>query len=105
MKGKLFYGISILLIIWFMLSTMEVWIHNWDSNYIYSKGNVWAILTTHTTEMKVVACEPEKETDTFIVTLEDIKGNQYDYYDSEYQYNNWVKVCVMQGTKIIDVKE
>lgn len=102
---KSIYVIGALLILWWGASTIEVWSHNYDSDYIYSKANVWAILTTHTTEMKVVGCEIDKPTDTWLVTVEDIKGNQYSYYDSEIQYNGWIKEVTMQGTKIIEVKE
>ena len=104
MKGKLFYGIVIIILGWFILSTIEVQMHNLDTNYIYNKANLWAILTTTETQMKVVDCEVDAPTDTFLVTLEDIKGEQYAYYDSEFQYNGWIKSVTMQGKTIIDVE-
>lgn len=104
MKEKIVYGIAIAMLIWIVVSTLEVQMHNLDVNYVYNKANIWAILTTTETEMKVVDCEVVKETDEFEVTLEDIKGEQYAYYDSEYQYNGWIKSVKMQGKTIIDVE-
>lgn len=104
MKDRIFYGIVIVVLVWFVASTIEVQTHNLDSNYVYNKANIWAILTTTETEMKVVDCEIDKATDTFEVTLENIKGEQYAYYDSEYQYNGWIKEVKMQGKNIVDVK-
>lgn len=104
MKEKIFYGVVIAMLTWVVLSTMEVQLHNLDVDYVYSKANIWAILTTTETEMKVVNCEVVKETDEFEVTLEDIKGEQYAYYDSEYQYNGWIKEVKMQGKQIVDVE-
>lgn len=104
MKEKIIYGIVIAMLVWVVLSTMEVQIHNLDVDYVYSKANIWAILTTTETEMKVVDCEIDKPTDTWLVTVEDIKGNQYSYYDSDFQYNGWIKTVKLQGKIIIDVK-
>lgn len=101
---KLIYPICIVIILWFALSTTEVWMHSLDTDYIYNKANIWAIMSTTTTEMKVVDCEIDKPTDTWLVTVEDIKGNQYSYYDSEIQYNGWIKTITMQGKNIIDVR-
>lgn len=104
MKAKIFYTVCVIVLVWFMLSTIEVWTHSMDNDYIYAKGNVWAILATSTTEMKVVDCEIDKPTDSWLVTVEDIKGNQYQYYDSEIQYNGWIKEITMQGVNIVDAK-
>lgn len=104
MKKKLFYGIAIAMLVWVVLSTMEVQLHNLDVDYVYSKANIWAIITTTEVQMKVVNCEVIKETDEFEVTLEDIKGEQYAYYDSEFQYNGWIKTVKLQGKAIIDVE-
>lgn len=104
MKEKIFYGIVIAMLIWVIASTMEVQLHNLDKGYVYSKANLWGILTTTTTEMKVVDCEIDKETDTFEVTLENIKGEQYAYYDSDFQYNGWIKEVKLQGKAIVNVK-
>ena len=101
---KLIYPICIVIILWFALSTTEVWIHSLDTDYIYNKANVWAIMSTSTTEMKVVDCEIDKPTDTWLVTLEDIKGNQYAYYDDEIQYNGWIKKVTMQGKCVVNVR-
>lgn len=101
---KIIYPICIIIILWFALSTTEVWMHSLDTDYIYNKANVWAIMSTSTTEMKVVDCEIDKPTDTWLVTVEDIKGNQYSYYDSEIQYNGWIKTVTMQGNEIINVR-
>lgn len=104
MKDRIFYGIVIVVLVWFVASTIEVQTHNLDSNYVYNKANIWAILTTTETEMKVVDCEIDKPTDTWLVTVEDIKGNQYSYYDSDFQYNGWIKTVKLQGKIIIDVE-
>lgn len=101
---KIFYIICITIILWFALSTIEVWTHSLNTDYIYNKANIWAIMSTSTTEMKVVDCEIDKPTDTWLVTVEDIKGNQYMYYDSEIQYNGWIKTVTMQGKIIINVE-
>lgn len=104
MKEKIFYGVVIAMLIWVIASTMEVQLHNLDVDYVYSKANIWAILTTTETEMKVVDCEVDAPTDTFLVTLEDIKGEQYAYFDTDFQYNGWIKEVKMQGKQIVDVK-
>ena len=104
MKEKIVYGIAIAILTWVVLSTMEVQLHNLDTNYVYNKANIWAILTTTETQMKVVNCEIDKSTDTFLVTVEDIKGNQYDYYDTDYQYNSWIKTIKLQGNIIVDAR-
>lgn len=101
---KLIYPICIVVILWFALSTTEVWIHSLDTDYVYNRANIWAIMSTYTTEMKVINCEIDKPTDTWLVTVEDIKGNQYSYYDSEIQYNGWIKEITMQGKNIVDVR-
>ena len=104
MKEKIIYGIAIAMLIWIVASTLEVQLHNLDVDYVYNKANLWAILTTTETEMKVVDCEIDKPTDTWLVTVEDIKGNQYSYYDSDFQYNGWIKTVKLQGKVIIDAR-
>lgn len=104
MKEKIVYGIAIAMLIWIVTSTLEVQMHNLDANYVYNKANIWAILTTTETQMKVVNCEIDKATDTFEVTLEDIKGEQYAYFDTDFQYNGWIKEVKLQGKQIVDVK-
>ena len=104
MKEKIFYGVVIAMLVWVVLSTMEVQLHNLDTDYVYNKANIWAILTTKETEMKVVDCEIDKATDTFEVTLEDIKGERYAYFDTDFQYNGWIKEVKLQGKNIVDVK-
>ena len=99
------YGIGVAILLWFILSTIEVWLHSTrESDYIYSRANVWAIMTTHTNEMKVVDCRIDKPTDTWLVTVEDIAGNQYQYYDTEIQYNGWIKTATMQGNLVVNIK-
>ncbi len=39
------YGLCILLALWIILSTFEVWIHNTEIEYTYSVLNFWKILS------------------------------------------------------------
>ena len=97
--------ICIIVIAWFVASTLEVQLHNLDKGYEYSHVNLWAIITTHTIEMEIVDCEIDKPTDTFLVTVEDSNGNQYAYYDTEYWYPTCKLLVTMQGNRVIDAKQ
>lgn len=104
-REMMVYTICITILVWFAISTVEVWLHSTrESDYIYSRANVWAIMTTRTKEMRVVDCEIDKPTDTWLVTVEDIRGNQYQYYDTEIQYSGWIKTVTMQGNLVVNIK-
>ena len=74
--------IGIILLLWVVISTMEVIFHNGNENYEYSKGNLWVIMTSESeTTVTVVECIPEGN--YYEVTVEDSKGNLWAYYDDE----------------------
>lgn len=104
-KEIAFYGIGTLVIIWFVLSVFEIQTHNLDHNYQYNKVNAIVLMTTKTEIMTVVGCEICKEDDSFLVTVEDGNGNQWDYYDTEFQYNGHELNVTMRDREIIDVSE
>lgn len=96
------YIICIIILAWIFVSTVEVWVKQKTKSPIYSKVNCYNAFTQHTAEMKVVECTPHKADDSFLVTVEDIRGNQYAYYDTEYMYNGWIIKVTMDGNQIID---
>ena len=104
-KEIVFYGISALIIIWFVLSIFEVQTHNLDHGYQYNKANAIVLITTQTETMTVVGCEVDKPTDSFLVTVRDSNGNEWDYYDTEYQYNGHELNVTMRNREIIDLSE
>lgn len=74
--------VGIILLLWVVISTMEVIIHNGNENYEYSKANLWVLMTESTTEtVTVVECTPQGN--YYEVTVEDSKGNLWAYYDDE----------------------
>ena len=74
--------VGIILLLWVVISTMEVIFHNGNENYEYSKGNLWVIMTSESeTTVTVVECIPEGN--YYEVTVEDSKGNLWAYYDDE----------------------
>ena len=82
--NKMLNVVGIVLLLWVVISTMEVIFHNGNENYEYSKGNLWVIMTETTTEtVTVVECVPEGN--YYEVTVEDSKGNLWSYYDDEPQ--------------------
>lgn len=98
------YGICIAILLWIALSTVEIWMNNGNPNYVYNKANCYNAFTYHTSEMRVVDCEVVKADDTFEVTVEDIKGNRWVYYDSKYQEINSIMEITMDGNKVVDSK-
>lgn len=96
------YAISIALTFWFVSSTAEVVIHNGQINYAYSKANYWSVITTTETEMRVIDCTPYG-TD-YEVTVEDIRGDQWAYYDSEQREIGTIMDIKMQDDRIVDAK-
>lgn len=74
--------VGIILLLWVVISTMEVMIYNGNENYEYSKGNLWVIMTSESeTTVTVVECIPEGN--YYEITVEDSKGNLWAYYDDE----------------------
>ena len=43
--------VGIILLLWVVISTMEVIFHNGNENYEYSKGNLWAYYDDEPKEM------------------------------------------------------
>lgn len=101
-KEKILYGICIVILVWIAISTIEIWIKQKNPESVYSKANCYNAFTTHTTEMRVVGCDVVKADDSFEVVVEDIRGNQYAYYDSEYQYNGTIMQITMRDGQITD---
>ena len=100
---KLIYAICIIIIMWFVISTIEVWIHNASKGNEYSKYNIWVIISSHRTDMIVVDCQG-KQNDTYEVTVEDIKGYYYAYYDSEpREIGNVIRITI-SGNEIINAR-
>lgn len=104
MKEKLMYGICGAIILWLIVSTVEVWVHNaTETEITYSKANVWVQVSSHTTDMKVVDCQGYF-TDDYKVTVEDINGNQWAYIDTEPKELGTVLSITMSGDEIIDAR-
>lgn len=97
------YAICVIFLLWMFTSTIEVWLHNSKGNE-YSKSNIWVLISSHTTDMKVVDCTREKGNEYYTVTVEDIKGNQYDYYDDVQRETGTVLRVTQSGTSIINAK-
>ena len=85
MKAKIkatLYIICVALLLWVIISTMEVMFCNGNEDYTYSKVNCWVLLTSETeTTVTVVECVPVGN--YYEVTVEDSKGNLWAYYDDE----------------------
>lgn len=83
---RVFAKISIIFILWIILSTLEIGFHNTDKDYQYSKLNCFEILAKYQkTETKTVI-DCQREMNYYIITVKDSKGNIYQFYDDEYYY-------------------
>lgn len=98
------YAFCIAILVWIMVSTIEVWVKQKTPDPIYSNANCYNMFTESTKEMKVVGCEVVPEDDCFEVVVEDIRGDQYAYYDSEYQYNGTIMEITFRANEIVDAK-
>lgn len=104
MKGKIVYVICTIIILWFVASTVEVWIHNTKATETaYSKANVWVQISAHTTDMRVVDCHGNPD-DSYTVTVEDINGNRWAYIDTEPKETKTILSITMSGDEIINVR-
>ena len=101
-KAKAFYCICVLILVWFVASTLEVWLHNFKGND-YHKGNVWLLMTNHTTDMVVVGCKGNHN-DDYEIMVQDIKGNVYAYIDTEPKLNGDVLRITINGNEIINAR-
>lgn len=104
MKKKIVIIICIMVSLWILGSTIEVWAHQRDTNYTPNKTNYYVMITKKTTEMRVVEVSVEKETDTFEVTVEDIKGNLWAYIDDEPKEIGDILKVTKCGDRIIDAR-
>ena len=111
MKIKLMYLLCIVFLLWVAVSTVEVWIHNaTETEKPYSDLNVWAItVSENKTEipdvrqeiaMTVVSCDPIE--DYYEVVVEDYNGNQWAYYDTDFQASKTQMLVTIQGKRVID---
>lgn len=98
------YGICIIILVWIVLSTLEIWKHSLDVGYVYTKANCWVMITQHTTDMKVVDCKGNPD-DSYTVTVEDIEGNLWEYYDTEPKETETIMEITMSGNQIINATE
>ena len=99
------YGVCIALLVWVAISTIEIWVRNVsETQKECTKANVWVLATTHTTDMKVTNCQGNWD-DTYEVTVEDIEGNLWAYYDSEPKEIGDVLSITMSGDEIINATE
>lgn len=77
-------AIGIVILVWIIISAIEVNIYNGNENHEYSRSNVFVIMTeTKSETVTVVECIPEGN--YYEVTVEDSKGNLWAYYDDEPQ--------------------
>ena len=122
------YGFCIGIIMWFICSTVEVWTRDLDTDYEYSKANVWeaTVDSNSETETNVVSTEaPTTEEPTkdeiknntvhvkvvdciesygdYEVTVEDSEGNLWAYYDTEWLPNGYPLRATFNGDEIVDV--
>jgi len=91
---KLVCGVAYAFLLWGVLSTVDVAIHNSDADYTYSKANLYEVLdrfaptiTTYEQPCLVVSCEMGKD-GLFEVVVRDINGNEYAYWDDNKQEPN-----------------
>ena len=101
-RETIFYGICIMILVWFAVSTMEVWLHNFKGNE-YHKGNVWLLMSNHTTDMVVVDCQGNYD-DDYLITVKDVKGNLYAYIDTEPKLNGDVLRITINGNEIMNAR-
>ena len=102
-KETIGYTICVVILLWIIASTVEVWIHNAHITENYSKANLWVLMTAHTTDMVVVGCEGNRN-DDYIVTVKDIEGNLYAYIDSTIKANGDVIRITISGNEIINAR-
>lgn len=104
-KGNL-VGIifGIVLLVWVLVSTAEVWIANTSEQpYEYCQANIWILATREIRTCEVtecVACDKYYE-----VYVTDNKGNEWSYYDDQYMTPSTKLTVTFDGSEIIDVKE
>lgn len=82
--------------------TSEIWWHNAHNTHAISKANLWVLITRETADMKVVDCMAYD--DCYEVVVEDIKGNQWAYYDDTQKEIGTVLTVTYDGDEIIDAR-
>lgn len=99
--------------LWVMVSTLDVCIHNGNPNYEYSRANFYEVLLaidaqikspTETKVVLVVDCEYDKATGWYEVTVRDLDGNDWAYYDDEQQAVNDILTVTYREMEIIEVR-
>ena len=98
---KWIYVVGIIFVLWLMASLFEVWTHSLDNGYQYHKANACLLMAAHTTDMVVIDCQGKYD-DTYVVTVQDIKGNQFDYYDDKAKETGTIMRVWLSGNIILD---
>ena len=111
-KG-LAYGICAAIMLWVIISIVDVQIHNSDSSYEYSKANAIQLLielgeyTSPKVKIKhtrVVDCDYCKVNGLYEVVCRDTDGNDWAYWsDTEMETNGYITLYIRKG-EVIDAK-
>lgn len=93
------YTLSIVVLLWIGKSTVDVWTGD------IGQGNFWLLLANKTeTDSVVTACVKSQGDRYYTVTVEDVKGNQWSYFDDEFKPVGTVLRVTWEGNKIVDAK-
>lgn len=110
-------------LVWIGVSTVEVCVHNTETDYDYSKGNYWTMVTetiteestteivteTLTTETETrtvsdcVVIDCETKGDYYEVVIREPNGNEWAYYDDSYLPNGYLLRAHFNGNEVVDV--
>ena len=113
-------------LVWIGASTAEVYVHDTETNYEYSKANYWVMVTetvteeptteiamtevremTTETETRIVSdcvvIDCETKGDYYEVVIREPNGNEWAYYDDCYLSNGCLLRVQFDGNEIVDV--
>ena len=92
---------GIVCLMYLLVCMINIWCHNANETPL-SEANIFVVITRETADMKVVDCMAYD--DCYEVVVEDIKGNQWAYYDDTQKEIGTVLRVVFDGDEIVNAK-
>lgn len=97
------YITCVLIVIWILGSTTEVWYHNANANHAYSDYNAW-ILFFGGGEQVTEVTDCVRVGDGYMVTVCDENGTLWSYYDSEQKSKGKIVKIKFNHNRIVDAR-
>lgn len=112
MKKQIVGVLLVAWMLWVLVSTIDINIHNGDSNHHYSATNFYEVLLAVDAQIKpptttevvlVVDCSPTED-GLYEVIVRDTDGNDWAYYDDTPQSIHDILTVTFREKEIVDVK-